>query len=66
MDKKKEQILKELEKEKEIATGKIAYLISANYYKTNELLSELAKDKKIEMIDKPRGIYWKLSGEKKE
>jgi len=63
---KKELILKALEKEIEISTGKIAYLISTNYYKTNELLEELGKEKKIEMIDKPRGIYWKLKEVKNE
>ncbi len=59
MKDKKEPILKFLRGEGESSTSKIAYTISSNQYRTEELLEELKKEGKIEKRQGKSGVYWK-------
>ncbi|CAK0756673.1 hypothetical protein CCP1ISM_60015 [Azospirillaceae bacterium] len=57
---KQKNILEEL-KNKELATTKIAFLISANLYQTQVYLEDLLKEKLIEHRDENNATYWKLT-----
>jgi len=60
MKDKKEEILKLLKKEGELSTSKIAYAISSNQYRTEELLEGLGKERKIEKRQGKSGVYWRI------
>ena len=60
MQEKKEIILKLLKKEGELSTSKIAYKISSNQYKTDEILIELLKENKVKKRQAKKGVYWSL------
>ena len=60
MKNKEEIILNLLKNENEISTSKIAYNISSNQYKTEEILKELKKQEKIKRRQSKRGVYWSL------
>lgn len=53
-------ILDVLDKHKRLSTSKIASLISANQYRTESLLEELKKEKKVESSLTKQGMFWKL------
>ena len=57
---KKNLILKLLKKNSELSTSKIAYLISSNQYKTEEILFELEKENKVKKRQAKKGVYWYL------
>jgi len=60
MKDKKIMILNLLKKEKELSTSKIGYKISSNHYKTEEILGQLEREKKIKKRQGKNGIYWSL------
>ena len=57
---KKELIIKFLKEEGMLSTGKIANRIKANQFKTEELLEELIKEKKVVKNKTPNATYWRL------
>ena len=64
INEKKQKILDILGKEKEIATTKIAFLITANLYQTEIYLEELFEDKLILFEKRSNATYWRLNGKK--
>jgi Mn-dependent DtxR family transcriptional regulator len=63
---KKEKIVNFLRENGESAIGKISSSLKINYYTTEEILSELKKTNVVDIVEKPRGNYWKLKEVKKK
>ncbi len=63
LTKKQKRILELLQNEEEIATTKIAFLISANLYQTEVYLEELLAHGLLEKNSKNNATYWKLKRE---
>jgi len=58
--KDKSGLILNLLKKEELSTSKIAYAISSNQYRAEELLEELKKENKIEKRQGKSGVYWRL------
>lgn len=58
---KQKKILDLLKIEEEIATTKVAFLISANLYQTESYLEELKNLGLVIKIPKNNATYWKLN-----
>lgn len=65
LEDRKEQIIEFIKKEGEVSSGKIANSLKINFYTIETMLAELFKEKKIELVQKPRGNYWKIKEVKK-
>ena len=63
---KQKKILEILKDEGEIATTKIAFLVSINYYQAEVFLEELLNEGYIERIEKDSSTYWKLKKEEEK
>ena len=61
---KKRKIIEILFKEKELATSKIAFLISANLYQTEVYLHQLLENNIIEKKEQNSATYCRLKNEK--
>jgi predicted HTH transcriptional regulator len=65
MDDKKERVIEFIKEHKEVSSGKIANYLGINFYSVETILSELMNENKIEVVQKPRGNYWKIKEVKK-
>jgi predicted transcriptional regulator len=58
--KDKKELIKNILKKGELSTSKIANEISANIYRTEELLNELKKEGIVQNKLTKNGVYWRL------
>lgn len=56
---KQNLIIKQLEGYGELSTSRIAHMISVNYNKAEDLLTDLEEKNKIESTITKRGVFWR-------